>query len=73
MFFSRWYTSPTPLVEGAGNVSKSVAVAATCWLARVKMGYAALHDQSSWPGMLQALIHVGAGPPVRPQPLPAHR
>jgi hypothetical protein len=38
MFFGRWYTSPTPSEEGAGNVSKREAVTATFWLALAKVG-----------------------------------
>jgi hypothetical protein len=38
MLFSHWYTMPTPLVKGAGNMSRSAAVAATFWLALVKAG-----------------------------------
>jgi hypothetical protein len=70
MFFSHWYTSPTPSVEGVGNVSKSAAITATFWLA---LAIAAPHDQSSWTGLLQALIHIGASWPVWPLRLSAHR
>jgi hypothetical protein len=38
MFISRWYTSPTPSVEGVGNVSKSAATTTMFWLALVKAG-----------------------------------
>jgi hypothetical protein len=38
MLFSHWYTSPTPSVDGAGNVSKSAATATTFWLALAKVG-----------------------------------
>jgi hypothetical protein len=38
MLFNCWYISPTPSVEGAGNVSKSAATVATFWLALVKVG-----------------------------------
>jgi hypothetical protein len=66
MFFKRWYTTGTISVEGAGNVSKSVAVVDTFWLALAKAGATATRDQSPWPGLLQALIYVGAGRPVWP-------
>jgi hypothetical protein len=36
MLFSHWYTSPTPLVEGAGNLSRSAATTAMFWLALAK-------------------------------------
>jgi hypothetical protein len=39
--FSWRYTLPTPSVEGSGKVSRSVAVAATFWLALVKVGHGA--------------------------------
>jgi hypothetical protein len=32
------YTLSTPSTEGGGNVSRSMAVAATCWLALAKVG-----------------------------------
>jgi hypothetical protein len=38
MLFSRWYTSPSPSVEGVGNVSRSTVVVAMFWLAHVKVG-----------------------------------
>jgi hypothetical protein len=38
MSFSRWYTLPTPSVEGSDRVSKSAAAVATFWLALVKVG-----------------------------------
>jgi hypothetical protein len=38
MLFSHWYTSLAPSVEGVGSVSRSVATAATFWLALVKVG-----------------------------------
>jgi hypothetical protein len=45
MLFSCWYISPTPLVEGEGNMSKSVAAAATFWLALAKVGsYCSTHS-----------------------------
>jgi hypothetical protein len=45
MLFSRRYILPTPLVQGVGNVSRSVATAATFWVALVKVGsYRSTHS-----------------------------
>jgi hypothetical protein len=38
MFFSCWYTLPTPSVEGASNVSKSAPTTTMFWLALAKVG-----------------------------------
>jgi hypothetical protein len=38
MLFSHWYTSPTSVVEGAGNVSRCAATVATLWLDMAKVG-----------------------------------
>jgi hypothetical protein len=38
MFFSHWYTSLTPSMEGMCMVSRSAAAAATFWLALAKVG-----------------------------------
>jgi hypothetical protein len=38
MFLSRWYTSRTPSMEGAGNVPRSAAALAMFWLALEKVG-----------------------------------
>jgi hypothetical protein len=38
MLFNRWYTSPTPSVEGAGSAPRSAANAVMFCLALVKAG-----------------------------------
>jgi hypothetical protein len=38
MLFSRWYISPTPLVEVADNASRSMTIMATFWLALAMVG-----------------------------------
>jgi hypothetical protein len=70
MLFSHWYTSPTPSVEGASNLSRSATAAATFWLALAKAG--SFHSACSppWPGSPSTLIHVEASrlawPPWQP-------
>jgi hypothetical protein len=38
MFFIQWYLSPTPSVEGAGNMSKSATAVVMLWLTLAKVG-----------------------------------
>jgi hypothetical protein len=67
MLFSHRYTSHTPSMEGACNVSRSAAAMAMFWLAVTKEGTAALHAQPLWSSLPQAPTHVGASRSVWPQ------